>query len=534
MLVLTAREADKSTSTKHLIDWHNYKDFLHGFACQCYEKAKKDYKFFAIGYYGECYAGNDMNKFEAALKDPSLKAADCVGGGEFYACTEGHECSGIDNSEYIYRIKNKASAEQTINGGYSKWSEWSRCDKTCGNGIQARERSCTSPVPNSIGKDCSSLGESTETRSCKVKDCKQVDVGVCNVSPTNRNECGYPGISKETCESRGCCFDSSIVGVKWCFHKHSAEKPDSKPASKPVSKPGRCPNEISIDRNLALKKKTSQSSTYSSGGYTYASKLAVDGNESTQGNYGGCQHTDNTNNAWWKVDLELTAQVKTVKIFNRMDCCSDRLSNTNIYVQDGDKKQLCANTGDMNGVSMKVFECLGNGFKGNAVFIQKVGKGILSLCEVEVHGVQSKETVTNLSLKRATSQSSTYNAGGYTYPSKLAVDGNQGTSGNYGGCTHTYSNTPSWWKVALDSESEVYEVKVTNRMDCCSDRLSNAVIYVLSGDKKSICANVGDMKDTAVKTFKCAGGSIVGDAVMIQNDGYLSLCEVEVRGVSCV
>ena len=37
--------------------------------------------------------------------------------------------------------------------------------------------------------------------------------------PHKRNECGWPGISKGSCEYRGCCFDSSFPSVKWCFPK---------------------------------------------------------------------------------------------------------------------------------------------------------------------------------------------------------------------------------------------------------------------------------------------------------------------------
>ncbi|PIO14788.1 hypothetical protein AB205_0023170, partial [Aquarana catesbeiana] len=46
----------------------------------------------------------------------------------------------------------------------------------------------------------------------------------CSVSPADRKECGYPGISSKECHSRGCCFDSSITGVKWCFHKKTYNK----------------------------------------------------------------------------------------------------------------------------------------------------------------------------------------------------------------------------------------------------------------------------------------------------------------------
>ena len=46
--------------------------------------------------------------------------------------------------------------------------------------------------------------------------------------PHQRKNSGWAGISKATCESRGCWFDNSIPGVKWCFHKQGnidMEKP---------------------------------------------------------------------------------------------------------------------------------------------------------------------------------------------------------------------------------------------------------------------------------------------------------------------
>ncbi|XP_068825539.1 trefoil factor 2 [Capricornis sumatraensis] len=45
--------------------------------------------------------------------------------------------------------------------------------------------------------------------------------GACQCSrlnPHNRVNCGFPGISGDDCFSRGCCFDSSVVGVPWCFN----------------------------------------------------------------------------------------------------------------------------------------------------------------------------------------------------------------------------------------------------------------------------------------------------------------------------
>jgi len=41
----------------------------------------------------------------------------------------------------------------------------------------------------------------------------------CDVGPpANRVNCGFPGIQAQACYERGCCFDSSIPGVPWCFH----------------------------------------------------------------------------------------------------------------------------------------------------------------------------------------------------------------------------------------------------------------------------------------------------------------------------
>nr|XP_008984981.2 trefoil factor 3 [Callithrix jacchus] len=39
----------------------------------------------------------------------------------------------------------------------------------------------------------------------------------CAVPAKDRVDCGYPQITPEQCNSRGCCFDASIFEVPWCF-----------------------------------------------------------------------------------------------------------------------------------------------------------------------------------------------------------------------------------------------------------------------------------------------------------------------------
>lgn len=37
------------------------------------------------------------------------------------------------------------------------------------------------------------------------------------MDPEKRKNCGFPGISSDQCFASGCCFDTSIPNVPWCF-----------------------------------------------------------------------------------------------------------------------------------------------------------------------------------------------------------------------------------------------------------------------------------------------------------------------------
>ncbi|XP_045630154.1 trefoil factor 2 [Ursus americanus] len=38
------------------------------------------------------------------------------------------------------------------------------------------------------------------------------------IAAHNRTNCGFPGITPDTCFDSGCCFSSKIPNVPWCFH----------------------------------------------------------------------------------------------------------------------------------------------------------------------------------------------------------------------------------------------------------------------------------------------------------------------------
>ncbi|CAH3047177.1 unnamed protein product, partial [Porites lobata] len=57
-----------------------------------------------------------------------------------------------------------------VDGGFSNWSNWTKCSVTCGTGFQLRTRSCTNPLPEHGGKLCAERS-SGEGRNCTLQPC---------------------------------------------------------------------------------------------------------------------------------------------------------------------------------------------------------------------------------------------------------------------------------------------------------------------------------------------------------------------------
>ena len=56
-----------------------------------------------------------------------------------------------------------------VDGGFTEWGEFEACDKKCGGGVQTRKRTCTNPAPANGGKDCE--GDLQETKACNEQAC---------------------------------------------------------------------------------------------------------------------------------------------------------------------------------------------------------------------------------------------------------------------------------------------------------------------------------------------------------------------------
>ena len=57
----------------------------------------------------------------------------------------------------------------TVDCGFTKWSDWSKCTKTCGEASKSRTRTATNPPHRGIGKKC--VGPLRETKDCGLTPC---------------------------------------------------------------------------------------------------------------------------------------------------------------------------------------------------------------------------------------------------------------------------------------------------------------------------------------------------------------------------
>ncbi|GAW87507.1 hypothetical protein bplSymb_SCF09601P001 [Bathymodiolus platifrons methanotrophic gill symbiont] len=143
--------------------------------------------------------------------------------------------------------------------------------------------------------------------------------------------------------------------------------------------------------NLALGKKTTQSSDYRSD--MYHSEMAVNGYISSINGVNSWAahnftHTKKEFFAWWKVDLGSDKIIDTIIIYNREDCCRKRLTNYQVAILDDKNnlvyKKVFHGTFPNRKKIIEIDEIVDK--KGRYVKVQLLDKNYLSLAEVQVMG----------------------------------------------------------------------------------------------------------------------------------------------------
>jgi hypothetical protein len=321
--------------------------------------------------------------------------------------------------------------------------------------------------------------------------------------------------------------------------------------------------------NIALGKKVHQSSD----GFPDLGKAsaAVDGN--TNGNYGArsVTHTKGTGEMYprWEIDLEANYRISEIKIWNRTDCCSERLNNLLIMVSDVKNNQTYnfgpyPSAGNMNPFILPV-----NVTGSHVTVMIDEENAILSLAEVEIFGVPERQPpptpaptpvirptpppipLVNLSKEGGMMKEQSINVVtgrffDFSYQSsnlddtfglaRTAIDGNR--SGNYstGSVSHTKEENQPFWQIDLGDIQDIREIRIYNRTDCCQERLDNFRIIV---SEKEIRRNTdgilyaqGGYNYEKINPFvfkKSVRAQFV--RIYLVGRGYLSLAEVEIMGI---
>ncbi|KAG9328564.1 hypothetical protein JZ751_012972, partial [Albula glossodonta] len=176
--------------------------------------------------------------------------------------------------------------------------------------------------------------------------------------------------------------------------------------------------------NISLGKTTSQSSTF----YRGQADNAVDGEHDT------CIRTRDETDPWWRVDLLRPHNITAITITNRDDFIAEMIDGAEIHIGNS-----LENNGNNNPLVFLPF------FEENAA-----------------------------SFGRAT-QSSQWDKFG---DADNAIDRKRQVKYLQGSCSHTKAETDPWWRVDLLQSFNVTSVAVTNRADCCSDRINGAEIHI--------------------------------------------------------
>ena len=190
-------------------------------------------------------------------------------------------------------------------------------------------------------------------------------------------------------------------------------------------------------------------------------------------------------------------------------------------------------------VNIPLFRVLDNQGNGNTTPSNTITVNYISSGGTGGGGGNNCNNPTNIALNKPTQQhSEQFNAN-----SSRAVDGN--TNGDFWGgnsVSLTRWTNNAWWEVDLQSVSDISQIKIWNRTDCCESALSQYHIFI--SDSPFNSSNVNDiLNQTGVTDFFQSG---IADApstininssgryvrIQLSGQGFLGLAEVEILGCS--
>ncbi|KAI4889442.1 hypothetical protein NFI96_021255, partial [Prochilodus magdalenae] len=118
-----------------------------------------------------------------------------------------------------------------------------------------------------------------------------------------------------------------------------------------------------------------------------------------------------------------------------------------------------------------------------------------------------------------------------------AIDGNTDPDFFHASCTHTDLQQNPWWRVDLLDEYTVTSITITNRADCCPERINGAEIHIgnsllddgNSNPRAGVISSIPDGNSVTLNFEEGFSGRYV-NVLLPVDSGVVTLCEVEVYG----
>ncbi|XP_068164921.1 fucolectin-6-like [Antennarius striatus] len=282
--------------------------------------------------------------------------------------------------------------------------------------------------------------------------------------------------------------------------------------------------------NLALHKPAVQSSELASQSAHYA----VNGFRRADDIGERCAITIQESDPWLRVDLGKVEMISSVMITN---ADGTMLGGAEIWIGNSEttNNQTDRRCGVISGIpSLQTYYFPCTAAKGRYVTVRYPGSHkILGLCEVEVYEEDKcVHPLENVALKGEATQSMALDSSAFN-----AIDGRRNPIFAQGSCTHsTDGDIDPWWRVDLKRTFTVINIKITNRGDCCAEKLDGAEIHIgdsleNNGNNNRRCATISHIGAGKTHTYHCDGGNLSGRYVNVILHGaekLLILCEVEV------
>ncbi|KAM9315798.1 fucolectin-like [Gastrophryne carolinensis] len=144
----------------------------------------------------------------------------------------------------------------------------------------------------------------------------------------------------------------------------------------------------------------------------------------------------------------------------------------------------------------------------------------------------------NVALQGRATQSSAYIEPnlGYLASANNGIDGNLDADYMHGSCVHTNNDPSSWWRVDLFESHIISNITITNRGDCCGERLDGAEILVgdslsNNGNDNPRCATITTLGNGKTGTFTCNMIGRYVSVILRNKNQWLHFAELQVFGV---